>query len=101
MADPQRPYGDEERRVLSLAAHRLARAEIGSWPGYAPTPLVNLDALAKTIGVALVAYKDEGERFGLGRRKALRGAHAGPGALSEHAAQASHARTDGGRPARP
>jgi diaminopropionate ammonia-lyase len=88
MADPSRPYGEEERRVLSLAAHRRARDEIGSWPGYAPTPLVMLDALASSLRVASVAYKDEGERFGLGSFKALGGAYAVLCALRDRSAAA-------------
>lgn len=75
-ADPTRPYGDAERRVLSLAGYQRARDEIGAWPGYASTPLVMLDRLASRLDLAMVAYKDEGERFGLGSFKALGGAYA-------------------------
>lgn len=74
-ADRDRPYGAAERAVLSLAAAREARREIGSWPGYAPTRLVGLPGLASELGVASATYKDEGERFGLGSFKALGGAY--------------------------
>ncbi|UUX49620.1 diaminopropionate ammonia-lyase [Nisaea acidiphila] len=53
-----------------------ALAEISSWPGYAPTPLESLDALAAHLGLGAVLYKDEGPRFGLGSFKALGGAYA-------------------------
>jgi diaminopropionate ammonia-lyase len=53
-----------------------ALAEISSWPGYAATPLVELDGLASHLGVGSVIYKDEGPRFGLGSFKALGGAYA-------------------------
>ncbi|MGE0748574.1 MAG: diaminopropionate ammonia-lyase [Rhodospirillales bacterium] len=52
-----------------------ARAVIGAWPDYAPTPLRRLDGLARAIGCAAVLYKDEGGRFGLGSFKALGGAY--------------------------
>jgi diaminopropionate ammonia-lyase len=56
--------------VLPGGGFRRAKAAITSWPGYAPTPLVDLP----TPGV--VRLKDEGPRFGLGSFKALGGAYA-------------------------
>lgn len=47
-----------------------------AWPGYTPTPLRDLDALAARTGVASMRIKDEGTRFGLGSFKALGGAYA-------------------------
>jgi len=58
--------------ILPEGGYRRARAEITSWPGYAPTPLHRLDF----PGPASVHYKDEGTRFGLGSFKALGGAYA-------------------------
>lgn len=58
--------------ILPEGGYRRARAEIASWPGYAPTPLRPI-AFA---GPASVHYKDEGSRFGLGSFKALGGAYA-------------------------
>jgi diaminopropionate ammonia-lyase len=69
-------YPDRHRSVLSLAAHRRAQSIVVSWPGYAPTPLASLSALAADLGVARIDYKDEGDRFGLSSFKALGGAHA-------------------------
>jgi diaminopropionate ammonia-lyase len=62
--------------VLSSEGFRAARAEISSWPDYAPTPLHELPALAATFGLGRLWYKDEGPRFGLGSFKALGGAYA-------------------------
>ena len=45
-------------------------------PGYAPTPLVRLDALAKRLEVESVYLKDESKRFGLNAFKALGGSWA-------------------------
>jgi len=62
--------------ILSDAAFANASATIGSWPGYAPTPLIPLPGLAREAGVGAIHYKDEGGRFGLGSFKALGGAYA-------------------------
>lgn len=69
-------YPDALKPTLSLAGYARARDVIAHWPGYAETPLVALPALAAALGVAAVAYKDEGGRFGLGSFKALGGAYA-------------------------
>lgn len=44
--------------------------------GNTPTPLVDLPALARSLGLARVQVKDEGHRLGLGSFKALGGAYA-------------------------
>ncbi len=75
VAGPRRA-GDAAGRVLSAADFAAAAAEIAAWEGYAPTPLVRLDALARALGLATLLYKDEGPRFGLGSFKALGGAYA-------------------------
>jgi diaminopropionate ammonia-lyase len=62
--------------VLPAGGFRRARAEITSWPGYAPTPLRDLPAIARAAGVGAVRLKDEATRFGLGSFKALGGAYA-------------------------
>lgn len=53
-----------------------ARAFHATLPGYAPTPLVRLDGLAKRLGVGAVYLKDESKRFGLNAFKALGGSWA-------------------------
>lgn len=75
LAEPEAPYGPGERQVVSLEAHRRAFREIEGWPGYAPTPLVQLPGLADRTAVADVRIKDEGGRFELGSFKALGGAY--------------------------
>ena len=69
-------YGTLRSRVLSAAGFAAAAAEIATWPGYAPTPLVPLPALARRLGLCEVWYKDERSRFGLKSFKALGGAYA-------------------------
>jgi diaminopropionate ammonia-lyase len=54
-------------------------------PAYAPTPLLDLPALAAALGVASVLVKDEGKRP-LGSFKALGGVYAGLRALARAAA---------------
>jgi diaminopropionate ammonia-lyase len=56
-------------------------ALIRLWPGYAPTPLVNLPGLAAHCSVGKVLAKDEGARP-LGSFKALGGTYAGLRALA-------------------
>lgn len=70
------PYSSDCSAILNADALDAARAAITRWPGYAPTPLVALPALARDLGVASLHYKDEGGRFGLGSFKALGGAYA-------------------------
>jgi diaminopropionate ammonia-lyase len=71
-----RRHGTPGVVVLPDAGFRRARAEITSWPGYAPTPLLPLPEVAAVARVAEVQWKDEGGRFGLGSFKALGGAYA-------------------------
>ncbi len=47
-----------------------------SLPGYAPTPLVSLPALAGELGLGEVWVKDESRRFGLNAFKGLGGSYA-------------------------
>jgi diaminopropionate ammonia-lyase len=53
-----------------------ARALHRSLPGYCPTPLLALPALAAALGVGELRVKDEGKRFGLGAFKSLGAAYA-------------------------
>ena len=47
-----------------------------SFPGYRPTPLVNLESLAGALGVKSFQIKDESKRFGLNAFKVLGGSYA-------------------------
>ncbi len=79
LANPRRQAGAYPETLLAIqspAALAEAQAEIGAWPGYAPTPLRDLTGLAAAQGLAAIRYKDEAGRFGLGSFKALGGAYA-------------------------
>jgi diaminopropionate ammonia-lyase len=84
------PFAD----VLSVAQGMRAHAEIAQWPGYAPTPLLDLPGMAARAGVHRVLYKDEATRFGLGSFKALGGAYA-VGRLLQHLVDRQFSRTVG------
>lgn len=71
-----RQHGTPGVVVLPDGHFRRAKEEIASWPGYSPTPLVDLPDVAEAARVGSVRYKDEGGRFGLGSFKALGGAYA-------------------------
>ncbi|MDI3403748.1 diaminopropionate ammonia-lyase [Streptomyces cavernicola] len=62
-----------------------ARAFHAALPGYAPTPLTELPALAPELGVARVFVKDESARLGLPAFKALGATWAVHRALEERA----------------
>ena len=47
-----------------------------SFPGYQATPLVNLEGLARELGLGGVCVKDESRRFGLNAFKVLGGSYA-------------------------
>jgi len=75
-ACPGVPYGPEQTEVLNAEGLAQARSVISAWPGYAPTPLIALDGLARSLNIASLHYKDEGHRFGLKSFKPLGGAYA-------------------------
>jgi len=87
LANLDAPYGAAKAAILSDAAFEQAHATISAWPGYAPTPLYELNAMAEAAGVAAIHYKDEGGRFGLGSFKALGGAYAVARLLSREIAR--------------
>jgi diaminopropionate ammonia-lyase len=62
--------------VLPAAGFRRAKAAITAWPGYAPTPLLDLPDIATGADVTALRMKDESSRFGLGSFKALGGSYA-------------------------
>lgn len=70
------PWTEAQNAILNDRGFAAARDAITSWPGHAPTRLVDLGGLAGRIGVASLHYKDESTRFGLGSFKALGGAYA-------------------------
>ena len=70
------PYPERLEALFPRALSDTAIGEIRNWPGYEPTPLVELDRLTMALGLGSALYKDEGARFGLGSFKALGGAYA-------------------------
>lgn len=70
------PLDTRGQTVLSHDDFSHAHDEISQWPGYQPTPLHQLPALATQLDIGTIYYKDEGSRFGLGSFKALGGAYA-------------------------
>ncbi len=73
--------------ALPSGGFRRARADITSWPDYAPTPLHALPTVAEQVGIAALHIKDESGRFGLGSFKALGGAYAVAGVLAAELAR--------------
>jgi len=69
-------WSDRQSAVLSQEGFRLAKAVIHNWPGYQPTPLIELNSLASSLGIDRIWYKDEARRFDLKSFKALGGAYA-------------------------
>lgn len=70
------PYTNEEGAAVSLEAAERARREISTWPGYVPSPLIELKDLAAELGISRLYYKDESARLGQDSFKALGGAYA-------------------------
>ena len=68
-------YGPAQRGVVDRKSREAAWNAIASWPGYAPTPLVELPGLAARLGVGRLRIKHEGKRFALKSFKALGGAY--------------------------
>ena len=62
--------------MLNADGFGRAKQSISQWPGYAPTPLLELSDLARELDVASLCYKDESSRFDLGSFKPLGGAYA-------------------------
>lgn len=69
-------WSERQNAVLNHEGFLLAEAVIHNWPGYRPTPLVELNGLAGHLGLDRIWYKNEAERFDLMSFKALGGAYA-------------------------
>ena len=63
------PYGPEQQALLDSETMAAVREEVGSWPGYEPTPLIRLDGRAAAAGIARLWCKHEGPRFDIGSFK--------------------------------
>ena len=75
-ADKTRTYSDSQKEVICVAKADEAKRDIQLWPGYKATPLHAFDALAGSVGLGKIWYKDEAQRFQLKSFKALGGAYA-------------------------
>ena len=62
-------YGPAQQALLNQETFADVRAEITSWPGYAPTPLIALPGLAAANDIGALWCKHEGFRFGIGSFK--------------------------------
>jgi diaminopropionate ammonia-lyase len=72
----RQPLEAVDAETLGLeAAHEVERF-LTFREGYAETPLVSLEGMARRLGVAAIHMKDEGQRLGLGSFKALGGSYA-------------------------
>ena len=72
-------YSFDKNQILnSLSEKEIddAYSSISKWEGYASTPLILLNKLAKELNVNKIFYKDENKRFNLKSFKALGGAYA-------------------------
>ena len=70
------PLSDVDRAALDPDAARAAAGFL-AWRGnHQPTPLHELPAMARELGVGAIHLKDEASRFGLGSFKALGGSYA-------------------------
>ena len=67
---------EEILKVLPKSFIDEAYTTISNWEGYKPTPLIDLNKLAKNYNLNNIFYKDESKRFNLKSFKALGGAYA-------------------------
>lgn len=74
-----------EAAIVGKGAPDEVRRFLPAFPIYKETPLVDLPGLARSLGLAGIAVKDEGQRYGLFSFKALGGAYAVARLLLEHA----------------
>jgi diaminopropionate ammonia-lyase len=74
--DYRKPLTPEDAETLGNTAAKEVERYLGFRDNHAETPLHGLPALARSIGVASIHIKDEGQRLGLGSFKALGGSYA-------------------------
>ena len=72
-------YSFNKQKILSSLSEKEiddAYSSISKWKSYTPTPLIELNKLAKELKLNKIFYKDESKRFDLKSFKALGGAYA-------------------------
>ena len=62
LLDRTAPYSLAEQWILNRGRHLEVMEEISSWPGYEPTPLLDLRPLAKELAIGRLSLKNEGAR---------------------------------------
>ena len=68
-AHPPPEYGPAQKALLNRDAFADVEAEVTRFPGYEPTPLIELSGLASASGVEGLWCKHEGHRFEVGSFK--------------------------------
>jgi diaminopropionate ammonia-lyase len=81
---PPRPH---VMQALGRQGRSKAETLLKACPKATPTPLHHMTGLARSLGIASLAIKDEGQRLGLGSFKALGGAYAVMTLVLEQASQ--------------
>lgn len=76
---------ESEAAIVGRTAPDEVRRYLPAFPIYKETPLVELPGLARSLGLANIAVKDEGQRYGLFSFKALGGAYAVARLVQEYA----------------
>ena len=84
-----RPPAGVPKAAPAIGSPADALAEIATWPGYHPTPVLALPGLAAAVGVEAVWVKHEAPRFGQGSFKPLGAGLAVARVVSRHVAQAT------------
>ena len=69
LAHPPAEYGPAQKALLNREAFADVEAEVTRFPGYRPTPLIELSGLASASGVDGLWCKHEGHRFEVGSFK--------------------------------
>ena len=64
-------YGSHQRSLFDLSSFNEAFSVVSSLPDYSETPLIKMSGTAKTLGIATLHCKYEGERFGGASFKSL------------------------------
>lgn len=75
---------DTAECIAPATSRQRALQEIRSWPGYVPTPLIELNGPARAVGIGKIWYKHEGARFGLDSFKPMGGGYAVSRIIARH-----------------
>ena len=76
IVENKRALGRADLSAYGMETAKKARAFHSSFPGYAPTPLRELDCLAESLKLGGIYIKDESRRFDLNAFKVLGGSYA-------------------------